>query len=214
MIELNCETDFVAKTEAFIRGTEHLLDTLHLTMSDKIFTGKEQAEENFDRLKALNLHTPLDTGVSTQNVEDGIKFLISKVQENCKLGRIYQRKHEENQVFAHYVHNHLKQGVGKIGSVVLLDGIDKPDKGIKNGLLLAQHAAAMNPMYLNAADVPEKVRQEEQAESDKKWQEYVRKYCFAEQELCTIDQSMSVEKFLKDRVRGSTLKNFALFSFQ
>jgi len=79
MVELSCETDFVAKTDNFIRGIELMTQSIHHSQSDLLFTGKESPEETAQRLHALTLHKPIDESVSSQSFEDGLKFLISKV---------------------------------------------------------------------------------------------------------------------------------------
>ena len=53
MVELNCETDFVAKTDAFIGGLEHILDTLHLEQSELTFSGKETPEEVEQKIREI-----------------------------------------------------------------------------------------------------------------------------------------------------------------
>lgn len=174
MVELNCETDFVAKTDNFIRGIELMTESIHHAQSDLVFTGKESIEETAERLNALTLHKPIDDSVSSQNFEDGLKFLISKVQENCKIGRVYQRRRGEGEVFGSYVHNHLKPGIGKIGSIVMLENCDnKQEKGVKGAVQVAMHAAAMNPLYLNESQIPEEIKKGELEQGEKKLKAYI-----------------------------------------
>eukprot|EP00997_Jenningsia_sp_PLL12_P004669 NODE_1951_length_1027_cov_75.643149_g1584_i0.p1 GENE.NODE_1951_length_1027_cov_75.643149_g1584_i0~~NODE_1951_length_1027_cov_75.643149_g1584_i0.p1 ORF type:complete len:163 (+),score=42.45 NODE_1951_length_1027_cov_75.643149_g1584_i0:471-959(+) len=161
----------------------------------------------------IKLHQAMDKNTSEQTVEDGVKFLISKVQENCKLGRVYQRKLEENQVFGSYLHNKVSTEIGKIGSVVLLQAGKKIDKAREGATQVAMHASAMNPIYLNAAAVPEAVKQGELQESDKKWNKYVKDYCLEEQEFC-LGEKQSVKQWLQMHGGGSSVKEFCLISFQ
>lgn len=65
----------------------------------------------------------LDDGLEQQTVEDAIKFVISKVQENCKIGKIYKKTLDsDKEYFSSYIHNQLRPNIGKIGSVVHLEG--------------------------------------------------------------------------------------------
>ena len=41
--------------------------------------------------KEIKLNKSLDADVGSQTIEDGIKYIISKTQENCKLTKVYQR---------------------------------------------------------------------------------------------------------------------------
>jgi len=49
-------------------------------------------------------------------------IVISKVQENCQIGGLYQRTYDpkKGEAFGAYVHNHIKPGIGKIGALVYL----------------------------------------------------------------------------------------------
>ena len=61
----------------------------------------------------------------TQTIEEGIKYVISKTQENCKLSKVYQRKWDpaQGEILHSYVHNPAKVSanfaLGKIGSLVV-----------------------------------------------------------------------------------------------
>ena len=61
----------------------------------------------------------MDPEVSSQNIQDGIKFVISKTQENCQLSRVFRTEFDSSkgEVLATYLHNKVNQRVGKIGTV-------------------------------------------------------------------------------------------------
>jgi len=63
--------------------------------------------------------TSLDPEVSSQNIQDGIKFVISKTQENCQLSRVFRTEFDtsKGEVLATYLHNKVNPRVGKIGTV-------------------------------------------------------------------------------------------------
>ena len=58
-----------------------------------------------------------------QSIDEGIKFVISKTQENCQLVKVLKSEvvAEEGQVLQTYLHNKVKDGMGKIG-VVFVSG--------------------------------------------------------------------------------------------
>lgn len=114
MVQFSCETDFVAKTDRFIEGTESILDTMH-NQESMVF----KADDNVEKLHALQLSKVLDPDQSEQTIEEGIKFVISKTQENCNLVRAFRTNFNEEQgeVIATYLHNKLTPEVGKIGSL-------------------------------------------------------------------------------------------------
>ena len=82
MIQLACETDFVAKTEKFQSGLKGIMQTIHA--QDLVIRGEHSSDEDF--LKKICQDTkmvaPLDTDVSSQTIEEGLKYTISKTQEN------------------------------------------------------------------------------------------------------------------------------------
>jgi translation elongation factor Ts len=91
MIEMTCETDFVAKTDKFIQGVEMVLDTLH-HHGRTLQIGQQQiadADYLAKLCKEIKLNKSLDADIGSQTIEDGIKFIISKTQENCKLTKVY-----------------------------------------------------------------------------------------------------------------------------
>lgn len=127
MVQFSCETDFVAKTDRFRDALSVILKTVH---------GKDQLTVNMDQtsdqsvldemVKSMSLVESLDPDVASQNIEDGIKYTISKTQENCMLSRVFKTQFDaaQGQVIHSYLHNKVLPGVGRIGSVFLLDSGD------------------------------------------------------------------------------------------
>ena len=124
-IEMTCETDFVAKTDKFIEGVQTVLDTIHAQSSLQIGP-KEMADADYIQklCKDTKLIKSLDQDVASQTIEDGIKHIIAKTQENCKLRKIYQRTWNpaEGEVLHSYVHNPKiveATSLGKVGALVV-----------------------------------------------------------------------------------------------
>ena len=125
VVELNSETDFVAKNAEF----RELLDTIGATI---LASDVETLED------ALNL----ETGNGTIN--DLIVAATAKIGEKISLRRFEKVTKEDNQVFGSYLH----MG-GKIASLTVCDG-DKEDVAKD----VAMQAAAMRPLYTNVESVP------------------------------------------------------------
>ncbi len=134
IIEVNSETDFVAKNETFISFVEALANTL--VESD--VTTLEQANE----LK-----------IDNETVADTIINLTAKIGEKISFRRFEIVKKTDSQVFGIYSH----MG-GKITTLVVLEGANKDVARD-----VAMHAAAMRPTYLNKDEVPSDVLEKEKS---------------------------------------------------
>jgi len=116
-------------------------------------------ETPIDSLTEIKMLESLDTDTNhAMNIEDAIKFVISKTQENCNLVRAVKSQFDESngEVMASYLHSKYTPEVGKIGSFFIL----RTDKQALNSdvahvaATLAMHTAAMKPSYLAKEDVP------------------------------------------------------------
>eukprot|EP00347_Sterkiella_histriomuscorum_P020319 403338266 len=227
MIELHCETDFVAKTDKFKEGIERLVETLHKQGPSVNFHQNDIS--NVDKInaliKSLKLDIPLDHDLKEQTIEEGIKYVISKTQENVRLAKIYQRQWNpsEGEILNAYVHNPEllhKVTIGKIGSSVLMKAEDKKHNAELEALSqqLALHIAAMRPVYLNKQQVPQEVKQKllEEGPADKALWKMFTKDVLMEQELATSEESLKVKQLIRDRESelGSPLliKEWTLFN--
>ncbi len=136
IVEVNCETDFVARNEAF-QGFVKAVTALALAKGDD--------------LEALKAAPYPGTG---RTVGEELTHLIATIGENMTLRRA-KRITIANGVVVPYVHSALAPGIGKIGSLVALesgaDGAVLQDAGRQ----LAMHVAAANPSYLDVSSVDE-----------------------------------------------------------
>ena len=143
IIEVNSETDFVAKNEEFKELVEVVANTI--LVNDV---------ENVEDALALD--------VDGKKLEDVIAEKSGTIGEKLSFRRFEVITKEDNQVFGSYTH----MG-GKIVTVVVLDGDD-----LELAKDIAMQAAAMKPLYLTRDDVPsERVDKErailmEQAENE------------------------------------------------
>lgn len=136
ILEVNSETDFVAKNEEF----KNFVAKLSKTLIDKDVKTIEEANE-------------LTLADSNETIKEAIINLTAKIGEKISFRRFEIVKKEDNQVFGIYSH----MG-GKITSLVVLEGANKD---IAKDV--AMHAAAMNPQYLNESEVPSEVLEKEKS---------------------------------------------------
>jgi elongation factor Ts len=136
LIEINSETDFVAKNQDFINFC------------------KELSEINFDvkgELNKLN-ECKMKNGIL---VKDNLVNLIAKIGEKITIRRANFFDDSQGTNFS-YVHSALEKGIGKIISIVKLSGIDNK-KNNEIGTKLAMHIAASNPLAIDKDEIKEEV---------------------------------------------------------
>ena len=128
LIEINSETDFVAKNKGFINFCKELSEINFKVKSD------------IDKLNDFKMSNGM-------LVKDNLVNLIAKIGEKITIRRT-RFFNNSNGVNFSYVHSALDKGIGKIISVVKLDGISKgKNDGI--GSKVAMHIAASNPLAIN-----------------------------------------------------------------
>ena len=128
LIEINSETDFVAKNKDFIIFCKELSEINFATKS------------NLDKLNNTNM----DNGIL---VKDNLVNLIAKIGEKITIRRANFFDNTKGTNFS-YVHSAIEKGIGKIISVVKLDGISK-QKNEDIGNKVAMHIAALNPLAID-----------------------------------------------------------------
>lgn len=134
MIEINCETDFVARDEGFVQFCQKIAE-LALT--------KEC--QNVETLLTL----PFEDASS---VEEARKAIIVRIGENIQIRRLHFMKAEAKQRIGSYIHN------ARIGSLVLLEGGN--EELAKD---LAMHIAAMKPQFISPTEIPQAIVEKEHA---------------------------------------------------
>ena len=125
MVEINCETDFVAKDENFLKFVK--------TISEVSLKNYKGSVDDFNNSK----HP------SGKTIEEIRLELVSKVGENVKIRRVQNIKNDGNYM-GHYMHG------TKIGVAVVLQ---KENEELAKDVCM--HIAAMKPRALNANDIPQ-----------------------------------------------------------
>ena len=108
LIEINCETDFVAKNEDFIEFTKELSE-LNYSCSSNL--------ENLNKAKMSN----------SKSVEENLLALIAKIGEKMTIGKIKTIENSNAHNFI-YQHSVIKDNVSKLGVIVSLEAQEKNDK--------------------------------------------------------------------------------------
>jgi len=132
IIEVNSETDFVAKNEKFISMVNTILETV--IDSD-----------------ATSLEDVLKLSTSEGTIEELIVSNTATIGEKLSLRRVEVVTKKDSEVFGDYIH----MG-GKIAVLTVIDGAD-----VSVAKDVAMHAAAMKPLYVKSSDVPTDVLDKE-----------------------------------------------------
>ena len=140
IIEVNSETDFVAKNDNFIKFCKEL--------SDINFDIKGNLNE-IEKFKMQN----------GQTVKDNLVNLIAKIGEKITIRRANFFDNKKGTNFF-YVHSAIEKNIGKIISIVKLDGIIK-DKNNEIGTKVAMHIAASNPLAIKKEQIDKKIVEKE-----------------------------------------------------
>ena len=136
IIEINSETDFVAKNQDFINFCKELSKINLISKAN---------------LQDLN-ETKMQNGIL---VKDNLVNLIAKIGEKITIRRANYFDNNKGSNFF-YVHSSIEKNIGKIISVVKLDGITKnKNEGI--GVKIAMHVAASNPLSINKEGIEKKI---------------------------------------------------------
>ena len=133
VVEVNSETDFVARNEEFQALVRSIADVA--------------IEKKADVSDLLGTHYP---GGGT--VQDAIANAIATIGENMTLRRAAEL-HVAQGVVANYVHNAIADGLGKIGVIVALESTGDAGALAALGRQVAMHVAATSPVALDAAGV-------------------------------------------------------------
>ena len=137
MIEINCETDFVAKNQDFIEFVKELSVINNNVSSD---------------LTKLNKTTM----ANSKTVEENLLNLISKIGEKIIIGRAVTFEKGNYQNFT-YQHTIIKENLSKLGVIVSLIADENNDKLQLFGKQLSMHIAASNPLAIDQKSINEDI---------------------------------------------------------
>ncbi|GGB59807.1 MULTISPECIES: translation elongation factor Ts [Henriciella] len=206
LVELNAETDFVARNEKFQTALKQIAGVAMST------DGSVEAVAN----------APSPAGDGT--VGDMITALVATIGENMTLRRTAKIDAPNGQVAA-YVHSAEAENMGKIGVLVALEGADAA-KTAEAGRKVAMHVAATSPASATVADLdPELVERERQVLTDQaresgkpdnviekmiegRLQKFYKEVVLVEQPF-VMNPDQTVGKYIEEQ--GSKLIGFVIF---
>ncbi len=141
IVEVNSETDFVAKNNEFIKFVEEM-SKLALISSGKMKDVLISKMEN------------------KRNVKDNLVTLISKIGEKITLRRCDFVGEDKSLNFS-YVHSMVKKNIGKIGVLVSLKTTKPKNELLEFGKQLCMHVAAQSPLAINKEDLDQNMLKKE-----------------------------------------------------
>ncbi len=142
LIEVNCETDFVAKNDDFVNFVKELSD-LNNNVSSNV--------EDLKKSKMANGET----------VKDALVALIAKMGEKITIGKA-KTIANEGTVNSKYLHTVVKDNLAKLAVAVSLETNDSSDDVKNFGKQLSMHIAASNPLALDQKSIDQSIIDKEQ----------------------------------------------------
>ena len=142
VIEVNCETDFVAKNDDFISFVKELSEI------------NNKHNSNIDELKIAKMK-------NDQTVEDNLVALIAKIGEKITIGKA-KTIENSNGINNHYLHTVVKDNVAKLAVMVSLDTKDNSETVKTFSKQLSMHIAASNPLALESNSIDQSIIDKEQ----------------------------------------------------
>ena len=142
LIEVNCETDFVAKNDNFVAFVKELSE-LNL-----------QSNANIDDLKKSKMK-------NGDTVDQNLVNLIAKIGEKITIGRtkIINSKGTKNYTYLHTV---VRDNLSKLAVIVSIESQDNSNLLKQFGKKLAMHIAASNPLSIDINSIDKTILQKEE----------------------------------------------------
>ena len=142
LLEVNCETDFVAKNEDFINFVKELSD-----LNNKV-------SSNVEDLKKSKM-------ANGKSVDENLVALIAKIGEKITIGKT-KTVLNEGSINSKYLHTVVKDNLAKLAVAVSLETKDSSDVVKNFGKQLSMHIAASNPLALDQSSIDKSIIDKEQ----------------------------------------------------
>ena len=206
LIEVNCETDFVAKNDNFIEFVKELSEL------------NNHHSSNVEDLKKSKMK-------NNKTVDENLVALIAKIGEKITIGRVKTLADENSRNFV-YQHSVIKDNVSKLIVIVSLNTTEKSDKINLFGKQLSMHIAASNPLALNADQIDQEIINkevnliQEELKTSGKPEDIVKKISLGkinkfkdENSLMSQDWVMDPKIKVKDVVKSLEISNLQVKNF-
>ena len=142
IIEVNCETDFVAKNDDFINFVKELSEL------------NNQNNSNLDNLKIAKMK-------NGSSVEDNLVALIAKIGEKITIGQTKTISNSSSTNYQ-YLHTVVKDNLAKLAVIVSLETKENSETIKTFGKQLSMHIAASNPLALESKLIDKSIIDKEQ----------------------------------------------------
>ncbi len=142
MVEINSETDFVARNELFQKFVK--------TCSSLVLSSKNDIEA-LQKLPYPN---------SDRTVNEELANNIATIGENMNIRRVEFLEVSEG-ILVSYVHNNVADGLGRLGVLVALESKAENNNLLETGKQVAMHIAATSPKSLNIEDLDPQIVERE-----------------------------------------------------
>jgi len=142
IIEVNCETDFVAKNEDFIGFVKELSAINNFCNSD------------LDKIKKSKMK-------NSKTVEENLVEIIAKIGEKITIGRT-KTFTNSSLINFNYLHTIVKENLSKLAVIVSLETNDRSEKTKSFGKQLSMHIAASNPLSIDIDGINQDILKKEQ----------------------------------------------------
>ena len=206
LIEVNCETDFVAKNEDFIEFVKELSEL------------NNRHSSNIEDLKKSMMK-------NNETVDVNLVALIAKIGEKITIGRAKTLADENARNFV-YQHSVIKDNVSKLIVIVSLNTTEKSDKVDLFGKQLSMHIAASNPIALSADQIDQEIINketnliEEELKNSGKPEDIVKKISLGkinkfkdDNSLMSQDWVMEPKMKVKDVIKSIGISNLNINNF-
>ena len=188
ILELNCETDFVAKSEDFINLANFIVDEVY-----------KSKPKNVDEL------------MKNKSVQDKLNEVLGKVGEKIEVSR-FDNIEAANGLLVDYIHPGSKLGV-----LIKFDEVNSGNEELYNiGKDMAMQVAAMNPISIKREDVPKEIVDKEieiykeLAKKEGKPEQMLEKIAMGRLNKFYQENVLLEQAYIKDNAKtvGDLLKEF------
>ena len=142
LIEVNCETDFVAKNDDFINFVKELSEL------------NNRVNSNLESLMKSNM-------TNGQTVENNLVALIAKIGEKITIGKV-RTISNSGSINSKYLHTVVKDNLAKLAVAVSIETKDNSETVKNFGKQLSMHIAASNPIALDQDLIDQSIIDKEQ----------------------------------------------------
>ena len=206
VIEVNCETDFVAKNDDFVNFVKELGELNNKCSSD------------FEKLIKLNM-------INGKTVDENLVALIAKIGEKITIGRSKTIEKQNTKNFT-YQHSVIKNNVSKLSVIVSLKTNQSSNQIDIFGKQLSMHIAASNPIAMSSEKINQKILDKEQEliseelKNSEKPEEIIKKISLGklnkfknDNSLMTQDWVMDPKKKVKDILEELNVNDLKITEF-